>query len=119
MKKIILAIPVLLCPTWVYAQGLSSNDVSGLFEFFDNLIGALVPLMVALAIMYFLWGVLKFVASGADEEKRVAGRYMMVHGVIAIFVMVSVWGLVALIDNTFDLDDTPAEEIPLPIVDIP
>lgn len=64
----------------------------------------LIYLLFALAIVYFLYGVLTYVRKGGDEDDRRAGKEMMIYGIIAIAVMVSVYGLVNLVTNTFNLE---------------
>ena len=48
------------------------------------------------------------------EKEKADGRWLMVWGVIALFVMVSVWGLVNTIVATLDLNNTPVENIVIP-----
>ena len=69
----------------------------------DSIIQPLVYLIFGLAIVYFLAGVLKYVRSAGSEDDRRDGRNMMIYGVIAIAVMVSVWGLVNLVTTSFPL----------------
>ncbi len=83
------------------------------FLFFTNLInsltgliGLLIPFIIGLAILVFLWGVLKFVTAAGDEEARKTGRSFMIWGVVGIFVMVSVWGLVNFLGSILDLDNS-------------
>ena len=64
----------------------------------------LIYLLFALAIVYFLYGVLTYVRKGGDEDDRRAGKDMMIYGIIALAVMVSVYGLVNLVTNTFNLE---------------
>ncbi len=66
-----------------------------------NILKPLVPLIVTLALVYFLWGASKYILHGGDETKRAEGQKMMIYGVIALFVMVSVWGFVLVLQNTF------------------
>ena len=119
MKKIIILtlLSLLFGPVTVFAQ-MAGGDVPGLVSFLSALVSNLLLLLISAAIIYFLWGVLQFVSSGGDEQKRVEGRHMMLNGVIAIFVMVSIWGLVAFLDNTFNLIDDQAENIPIQEVPI-
>ncbi|MEK7208691.1 MAG: pilin [Patescibacteria group bacterium] len=80
----------------------------------ENIFNPLVALILTLALVYFLWGIVKYLQAVGDETKRKEGISMMTYGVIALFVMVSVWGLVKVIKNTFPLDyDTPTRP-PIP-----
>lgn len=69
----------------------------------NGILRPLVPLLVTLAIVVFIYGVLTTVL--ADGEKREDGKKYMMWGIVGIFVMVSLWGLVAILTNTFGLDN--------------
>jgi hypothetical protein len=59
-------------------------------------------LVLALAVVYFLWGVLQYVISD-DATKREDAIKTITYGIIILFVMVSMWSLVFLIGSTFNL----------------
>ena len=46
------------------------------------------------------------VIAGGDEDAKKAAVQLIVWGVIFIFVMVSVWGLVGILVGSFDFDTT-------------
>ena len=78
-------------------------------DLIDNLGGvfnAVIPLLMVAATVFFLWGVLQFVTSGGDEDKRKEGRENIIYGLIGLFIMVAVWGLVNAIAGTFGLETT-------------
>jgi hypothetical protein len=82
--------------------------------FFERAFGIIdvwvIPLIFALAMLFFFWGIAKYIRStGTDKEE---GKKVMIWGVIALFVMVSVWGLVRLIQNEFEIGDTSNVTIP-------
>jgi hypothetical protein len=60
----------------------------------------LVPLLFALALMYFLYGVLGFIRNAGNDEKRAEYRKVMGFGLIGLAVMMSVWGLVEIVAGT-------------------
>ncbi len=63
---------------------------------------AVIPLMFALAVAFFIWGIIQYIILGAGEEaKRTQGRSHMIWGVIALAVMLGVWGLVGIVTRTF------------------
>lgn len=64
----------------------------------------IVLLISGLALIYFLIGVFKYIQSTGDETKRKDGVTMMTYGIIGLFIMVSFWGLVHVLDNTFLFD---------------
>ncbi len=82
-------------------EGAQTSLIGKLLVQFGKWIGALVLLVMALAIVLFFWGVAKYILSGADAEKRKEGSYYMLYGVVGIFVMSAVWGLVFFLSNTF------------------
>lgn len=80
------------------------RNLSGLFGCFMGLVGYLIAIAILLAFFFFLWGVMKYMFKAADDEKqRTEGRNFMIWGIIAIFVMVSVWGFVQILQNSFGL----------------
>jgi hypothetical protein len=69
------------------------------------LMNKVVPILIGLAIIAFLFGVLRFVFNAGKEDKRAEGRNFMIYGLIGIVVMVSVWGLVTFVQSTFGLQN--------------
>ncbi len=58
-----------------------------------------------LTVLVFLWGLFQMVRS-SDGAAREEARGYVIWGVVALFVMVSVWGLVNLLVRTFNLENT-------------
>lgn len=93
-----------LVPALALAQTANpSSGLSGFLIWLRGIMGMVVPILIGLAIIVFLWGVLKFILNAGDETKRTEGKSFMIYGIIGIVVMVSVWGLVAFLQNTFYL----------------
>ncbi|MFA6430302.1 MAG: hypothetical protein WC229_02540 [Candidatus Paceibacterota bacterium] len=67
----------------------------------------IIALIVSAAIVVFLLGVFKFIRSEGKEKE--AGKQFMTWGIVGIFVMVSVWGLVNILRGTFNLNDSQLE----------
>ncbi len=63
-----------------------------------------VPVLFAIAFLYFVYGVYKYFILGADSEgERETGRKFVLWSVIGFAVILSVWGLVAIVLSTFGL----------------
>ena len=90
-------------------------DLFGVLDVIGDLIGFATPIVVALALLYFFWGLAKYILSAGEKESKDEGRKIMIWGIIALFVMVSVWGIINVVRDTFNLDDNT---IDVPIVDI-
>ena len=66
-----------------------------------NLLNNIIPILLIIGTVVFLWGVIMFLTAGADEEKRGEARNLMIYGLIGLFVMVAVWGIVNVLVGFF------------------
>ncbi|MEI6528752.1 MAG: pilin [bacterium] len=66
-----------------------------------RLLNQLVVLLMALAVVWFIWNVIKYAMSD-DEDGKEKAKSQMIWGIIAIAVIVSVWGLVAILQTIFN-----------------
>lgn len=98
MKKQITSLLLILTPVTTLAAATSFD---GLVTQLLNYIKLLVPFIIALALLVFLWGIFKLVFAGGSEVDVKEGTKFMTWGVVSLFVMVSVWGLVAILTKTF------------------
>ncbi len=97
MKKYTLVgLALLALPFLANAQA----TVGSLLTLVGTTLSALVPLAIGLAVVLFLFGVIKYVTAGDNEEGRKNGRQLMLWGIVGLFVMVSVWGLVMVLNTT-------------------
>ncbi len=101
MKIFFVLSGLLIVPQFANAQNLQ-----GVLGTFSDLINLAIPLIIALAVLYFFWGLAQYILNSANEEKKEEGRNIMIYGIIALFVMVSVWGLIRLLQETFNVKDT-------------
>lgn len=73
-----------------------------LFDLFDDVlkvIDYLVLMVLALALVFFLWGMTQFIRNADSEEGRKNGKQVMLWGLIALFVMTSVWGIIHFLQS--------------------
>lgn len=90
---------LLSSPFSVFAQ----QSIKSIIYRLIDLITAALPVLMALAFLYFLWGGARVILSAGDEKSRASGKATLLWGGIALFVMVTVWGLVSIIVGTFFL----------------
>lgn len=119
MKKTLLKLLTLVSvtlPTFVYAQTGGFNTLSGIISQIAGIIQKLIPLVFGLAILAFFWGLVKYIFAQGSEDAKVDGRKIMLWAMVALFIMASVFGIIKLAQNTFDINDnTPIQP---PIINI-
>jgi uncharacterized membrane protein YdjX (TVP38/TMEM64 family) len=64
------------------------------------IINPLIVLLFALAVVYFMYGLARYLLSPDNEEIRKSSKSHMLWGVFGMFIMVSVFGIIELITNT-------------------
>jgi len=78
--------------------------------------GILVPVLFAIAFIVFLYGIAKsYIFSRGEESEVKKGHQVILWGLIAFAVMVSIWGLVNVVANTFGLQGYYAPPTPTSI----
>ena len=83
---------------FLYLNMSPPSDFKALIDIFLNLLRATIPVIFGLSLLAFLWGLVKFVSRvGGDEKAVKEGKDLMIWGLIALFVMVSVWGIIAFV----------------------
>jgi len=68
-----------------------------------NIVNPIVYLIMALAIVYFFWGVFQFVKNADSADKRQEGYQHMIWGIVGIFIMLSAKGIINIILSTLGL----------------
>ncbi len=93
-----LAFAFLVLPVVTFAQFGEINDFLDDISSFIN--GTLIPLVFALALLMFIYGMFKyFILGGDDDGNRETGRKLMLWAIVGFVVMVSIFGIVNLIAN--------------------
>lgn len=100
MKKILFSLGVLVASPFIVSAQTTVSNIGGLLNFFVSLINTVIPFLVVLATLYVVYGVFQFITAAGDEEGRKTGREKIIYGVIGLFIMVSVWGLVNLLNGS-------------------
>jgi amino acid transporter len=90
-----------LIPNVAYAASGSFNEFVGKVD--TMIINPLIVLLFALAIVFFLFGMMTFLMNGADEEKRQTGKNHMLWGIVGITIMIGVWTILGVLLNTLGI----------------
>lgn len=77
----------------------------------DVIINPILGLLFVAGLIYFFWGGLQFLLNAENPGKRDDGKRHMFWGLIGMFVMASVYGILLLGLNTFGVSTSP--DLPL------
>jgi hypothetical protein len=77
--------------------------VEGLVTKFKGWINLVIPIVIGIGLIYFLWGLATFINNSGDEKGREEGKSKMVWGILGLFVMISIWGLVEFVGSSLDI----------------
>lgn len=111
MKKIIsLGAIASLLPTLAFAANAFS-----IITTVNQLLSYIIPVLISLAVVYFIWGVIQFTVS-TDEEAKKGARGKIINGLIGLFVIVAFWGIIKLITNTFGVGPEQLNRTSIPCI---
>ena len=86
-------------------------------RFIQNIVDPAIYFIFALALLYFIYGMVLFIKGADDEEARTTGRRHMLWSVVGLAIMVSVYAILAIITGTVGVGKGSAnsvKSIPLP-----
>ena len=94
--RYILSIIISILPAYTYAAITDVQDLlTALLDLFNNLI----YVVFSFSLVIFFWGLAKFILNAGDEKTHEDGKRLMFWGIIALFVMASIWGIIAFLQS--------------------
>jgi phosphate starvation-inducible membrane PsiE len=76
----------------------------------EHVLNPLILLVFGVALLFFLAGAAQYIMNAASEEGRRKGSRNMTWGIVGMFIMFSVWGLIWVVVNTFGINADPVRE---------
>lgn len=112
LKKISIALTLiagtLATPFMSLAQSATLSCQQGTLCYIISLLtqylSKILFLMMALAVVMFVWYIIKYFIK-ADADRKAAGQYVL-YSLIGFFVILSLWGIIAILGNTFGLGNS-------------
>lgn len=86
------------------ASAQSLQPLANLIGAVARLVGALVPILITLALVVFFWGLVRYLWGKDGKAKVDQAKDLMKWGLVTIFVMVSVWGIVRLAQDALGIN---------------
>jgi len=109
-----LLLTVFLLPTYL----VHAKTLKDIIKTAKDLVADTIPLVIGLALVYFIYGIAQYISNSGDAAKKEEGKTRMTWGIIALFVIISVWGLVSLIQYTIWSGGPTSSELTTPPVPI-
>jgi len=111
--KYILGTAILFPVTTFAAEAL--GGLRGLLSSFRDILDLIVPVVFGLAVLFFFWGTAQFIRKDVGNEKtREDGKQKILWSVIALFVMVSLYGILHYIGDAIGIPvNTANTNVPL------
>ena len=82
-------------------------------ETFGTLVSLGTTIAVSLAFFFFFWNLFKFIKAGdADSKEEAQGK--MVWSLVAIIVIVSLWGIIAFVRSVLGIEQGPSNDVEVP-----
>lgn len=108
MKKLAI-FAVALLPSTAFAAGITAD--TGLFGTVTKLINIAIPIIFALAILFFLFKLAMFLFGTGEVKEEAKGG--MVWGIVVLLVMFSITGIISLLQESFDVGNSSNIDIPV------
>ncbi len=76
-----------------------------LFWILDLINTGIIPFLFAIAFFFFIWNAARFfVFKGTTEEGQDSAKRLMIYGIAAMVLMLSLWGLVRLMTGALGVN---------------
>ncbi len=83
------------------AYAIDANSADPLIgRILEYVVNPIIGFLFAVAVLYFLWGVFKFIMNSEESTARSEGQQHMIWGIVGIVIMVSAYGLINFISAT-------------------
>jgi hypothetical protein len=81
------------------------TGILGLLALAQTFVARSVPLLVGVALLAFFWFLVEFIWKGKDSpDEQKKGKSGMFYAILAIFVMVSIWGIIAFVGQILGIN---------------
>ncbi len=111
MKKSVFAsLALFALPMFAFAQAL--QPLRNLVVAVGSILNLLIPVLIAAALVVFFWGLVQYIRHPEGGEHGGGGRPVMIAGLVSLFIMVSVWGIINLAQNALGVQGNAPVQVP-------
>ncbi len=103
--KNLVVIALLTLPSTTFAQNVVSNLISNVSQW----VARLLPILTGLALLFFIWTAIQVIR--AEGDKRDEAKKSLGWGIIALFAVISIWGLVIALQRVLGIEGESKAQI--------
>ena len=100
-KHLLFTATLMLLPAVSCAQVTAQSLLAGI----TSVVVGVIPMLISIAVLVFFWGLVRFINSANDPTAVEEGKQLMIWGMMAIFVMVALWGIIGFLQGELGLDN--------------
>lgn len=118
IKKITFILTTLFIPVLTFAQigpvPAADGTLDGFFLQMIAILNGVLIITMGIALVTFLWGVLTYTFGSKGADDKTKSKNFIMWGIVGLFVMISVWGIVNILTGTFfeDADLIAPKQLP-------
>jgi hypothetical protein len=116
LLKITLLISAASIPATTHADQGDIQDISDLISELGSLVNLTIPVVTGIAVLGFFWGLAQYIFKAGDKEAKEEGRRIMVAGIIGLFLITAIGGIIQLLAESFGVGGST--QIPVPSVGV-
>lgn len=79
------------------AAAATPKNLTDIIKLFTDVGVALIPFLGAVAFLFFVWGVARFIKSAGNEKEIKESKNFLIWGIVGLFVLITVWGIIAFL----------------------
>ena len=85
---------------------MAPGNLTQLISFAGDILNRLIPVLIAVALVVFFWGLIQYIRT------HKGGKDIMIAGLVGLFIMVSVWGIIRIAQNTLGVGGGGSPTVP-------
>ena len=70
----------------------------------ENILNPLLLAMFLVAVAYFVFGLVSFIANAGSEEARSKGKSHMLWSIVGMVIMISAYAILAMVTGSFGIN---------------
>ena len=111
-KQALIAFALFALPLLASAQQLA--PLQNLVGSFGRLVASVIPILITVALIVFFCGLVQYIRKSGKGHAE--GKNIMIAGLVSLFVMVSVWGIISLAQGALNVPaNAPVQSPGVPV----